>query len=78
MGLCRTVSAINNNFGQKSQNFPIHRACNASMGEFPLSFITAVALKNYIHVPTIRLKEFDDRLRAYQRVTDGRTDRQIC
>jgi len=38
MGLFCTISEINNNFGQKSQNFPQHICFCAPADGFPLEF----------------------------------------
>ena len=81
MGLSRTVSEINGDFGQKSQNFPTPVCFAPPPKGFPFELGTGAVKKNYDGVIGPR-KKFDnifsrvDTIHQSDRRTDRRTDGQ--
>ena len=77
MGLPRTVSEINGDFGQKSQIFPTPVYFAPSLKGIPLE-LGIGAVKNYNDDATGPRKKFDDMFNGVDTIhqRDGRTDRQ--
>jgi len=78
--LSSTVYELKRDIGRKLQLFPIHLACNAPIGVFPLEFLEKFGPQK---TRIMGLPDSEDSLligwavsTQYQRVTDGRTDRR--